>query len=60
MRPQRSVWTNITCTGVLDNGANYDPSIDYAQIGILDAGECLVDNIQVDLQWEQLCFQRDL
>ena len=43
----KTVWTNVTCTGVLDNGANYDPSIDYAQIGILDAGECLVDNIQV-------------
>ena len=43
----KTVWTNVTCTGVLDNGANFDPSIDYAQIGILDAGECLVDNIQV-------------
>jgi regulation of enolase protein 1 (concanavalin A-like superfamily) len=45
---QKSVWTNIETTGVLDNGANYDPSIDYAQIGILDVGECLVDNIEVD------------
>ena len=45
---QKSVWTNIEVTGVLDNGANYDPSIDYAQIGLLDAGECLVDNIEVD------------
>jgi hypothetical protein len=44
----KSVWTNIEFTGVLDNGANYDPSIDYAQIGLLDAGECLVDNIEVD------------
>ncbi|MGA2684643.1 MAG: lamin tail domain-containing protein, partial [Verrucomicrobiota bacterium] len=43
----KSVWTNVTYTGVLDNGANYDPSIDYAQIGILDTGECLVDNVQV-------------
>ncbi|MGA2247130.1 MAG: lamin tail domain-containing protein [Verrucomicrobiota bacterium] len=43
----KTVWTNVTCTGVLDNGANYDPSINYAQIGLLDAGECLVDNIQV-------------
>ena len=25
-----------------------NPSIDYAQIGLLDAGECLVDNIEVD------------
>ena len=42
----KTVWTNITWTGVLDNGANYDPSIDYAQIGLLDAwrmsgGQCL-------------------
>ena len=45
---QKSVWTNIECTGVLDNGANYDSWIDYAQIGLLDVGECLVDNIEVD------------
>jgi regulation of enolase protein 1 (concanavalin A-like superfamily) len=45
---QKSVWTNIETTGVLDNGQNYDSSIDYAQIGILDVGECLVDNIEVD------------
>ena len=44
---QKSVWTNIETTGVLDNGENYDSSIDYAQIGILDVGECLVDNVQV-------------
>jgi regulation of enolase protein 1 (concanavalin A-like superfamily) len=46
----KTVWTNITWTGVLDNGANYDPAIDYAQIGLLDAGECLVDNIQVNYE----------
>ena len=45
---QKSVWVDIENTGVLDNGANYDPSIDYAQIGPLDVGECLVDNIEVD------------
>ena len=45
---RKSVWTNIETTGVLDNGQNYDSSIDYAQIGLLDAGECLVDNIEVD------------
>lgn len=44
----KSVWTNITYTGVLDNGANYDATIDYAQIGILDVGECLVGNINVN------------
>jgi hypothetical protein len=45
---QKSVWTNIETTGVLDNGANYDSSIGYAQCGILDVGECLVDNVEVD------------
>ena len=45
---QKSSWVDIENTGVLDNGPNYDPSIDYAQIGLLDAGECLVDNIEVD------------
>jgi len=45
---KKSSWVDIENTGVLDNGANYDPSIDYAQIGLLDAGECLVDNIEVD------------
>ncbi|MGO8929000.1 MAG: lamin tail domain-containing protein [Limisphaerales bacterium] len=45
---QKSAWTNIECTGVLDNGQNYDASIDYAQIGVLDVGECLVDNVEVD------------
>ena len=44
---QKSVWTNIETTAVLDHGANYDPTIGYAQIGLLDAGECLVDNIEV-------------
>jgi hypothetical protein len=39
---------DIENTGVLDNGANYEASIDYAQIGLLDVGECLVDNIEVD------------
>jgi regulation of enolase protein 1 (concanavalin A-like superfamily) len=45
---QKSVWTNIEYTGVLDNGANYDAWIDYAQIGLLDVGECLIDNIEVN------------
>ncbi len=45
---QKSSWVDIENTGVLDNGQNYNPSIDYAQIGLLDAGECLVDNIEVD------------
>jgi len=45
---QKSSWVNIEATGVLDNGANYGSSIAYAQIGLLDAGECLVDNLEVD------------
>ncbi len=44
----KSQWVQIVNTGVLDNGANYDASIDYAQIGLLDSGECLVDNLEVD------------
>jgi hypothetical protein len=45
---QKSSWVTIANTGVLDNGANYDPSIDYAQMGLLDVGQCLVDNIEVN------------
>ena len=44
---QKSSWTNIEATGVLDNGTNYGSSIGYAQIGLLDVGECLVDNVEV-------------
>ena len=45
---QKSVWTNIENTGVLDNGANRESGILHAQIGLLDAGECLVDNLEAD------------
>ncbi len=46
---QKSSWVDIETTGVLDNGINYDSTgVRYAQIGILDVGECLVDNIEVD------------
>jgi len=48
MKAKKAPWTAIENTGVVDNGANYDTTIDYAQIGLLDAGECLVDNIEVD------------
>jgi hypothetical protein len=44
---QKSVWVNIESSGVLDNGANYERGILHAQIGLLDVGECLVDNIEV-------------
>ena len=42
----KSVWTNIEFTGTLDNGANYGSVIDYVQVGLLDVGECLVDNLR--------------
>jgi hypothetical protein len=45
---QKSVWTNIEYTGVLDYGSNFESGVLHAQIGILDVGECLVDNIEVD------------
>ncbi len=45
---QKSIWTDIETTGVLDNGANYESGILHAQIGVLDVGECLVDNLEVD------------
>jgi hypothetical protein len=44
----KSQWVDIENTGVLDNGENYESGILHAQIGLLDAGECLVDNIEVD------------
>ena len=44
----KSAWTNLVYTGVLDNGADYTANvIDHVQLGILDVGECLVDNIEV-------------
>jgi hypothetical protein len=44
----KSAWTNLEFTGVLDNGLNYtNGPIDYVQLGLLDVGECLVDNIEV-------------
>jgi hypothetical protein len=51
---QKSSWVDIEATGVLDNGTNFDPSINYVQIGLLDEGECLVDNIEVDFQGTNL------
>ena len=45
---QKSSWVDIESTGVLDNGSNYESGILHAQIGLLDTGECLVDNIEAD------------
>jgi hypothetical protein len=47
---QKSQWVTISNTGVLDNGTNYTAGISFAQVGLLDVGECLVDNVQVILQ----------
>jgi regulation of enolase protein 1 (concanavalin A-like superfamily) len=44
---QKSSWVNIETTGVLNNGQNYSGGISYAQLGLLDVGECLVDNVEV-------------
>lgn len=44
----KSSWTTIQYTGVLDNGSNYSgAAITFAQLGPLDPGECLVDDIEV-------------
>lgn len=45
---QKSQWVTISNTAVLDNGSNYTSGITYAEVGLLDAGECLVDNVQVN------------
>lgn len=45
---EKSEWTTIQATGVLDNGANYSSgSISFAQVGLLEAGECLVDDLEI-------------
>ena len=44
---KKSVWANIEATGVMDNGSTYGAAFSYAQIGQLDAGECLVDGVEV-------------
>jgi regulation of enolase protein 1 (concanavalin A-like superfamily) len=44
----KSVWTNLEFTGVLDNGNNYSGSaVDLVQLGLMDVGECLVDDVEV-------------
>jgi len=44
----KSAWTNLEVTGLLDNGANYNGGkIDLVQVGLLDVGECLLDNLEL-------------
>jgi hypothetical protein len=38
----KAPWTSIQTTGALDNGSSYTP----LQVGLLDVGECLVDNLE--------------
>jgi len=40
----KAPWTTIQTTGVLDNGSG---SFSPVQLGLLDAGECLVDDVEV-------------
>ena len=56
-RPQKSAWTNIETTGVLDNGANYESGIDYAQIGIAGRRRMSGGQHRSGLQRQQLRFQ---
>ena len=45
---QKAPWTDIEATGVLDNGGGYNGGpIDLVQIGMLDVGECLIDNVEL-------------
>ncbi|MCX7872666.1 MAG: lamin tail domain-containing protein [Verrucomicrobiae bacterium] len=45
---EKSEWTTIQATGVIDNGANYaSGTISFAQVGLLEAGECLVDDLEI-------------
>jgi hypothetical protein len=43
----KSTWTTIEHTGVLDQGRNFSGGILNAQLGPLDEGECLIDNVEV-------------
>jgi hypothetical protein len=40
----KAPWTTVQTTGVLDNGSG---SFSPVQLGLLDAGECLVDDVEV-------------
>ena len=42
----KSAWTTIQINGTLDDGALYDGGISFVQLGLLDGGECLVDNVE--------------
>jgi hypothetical protein len=61
----KAPWVIVETTGTLDNGKNYNSSVtenegnpgilsagqcQYAQIGLVDVGECLVDDVEVNKQ----------
>lgn len=43
----KSDWTNVEATGVLELGSNYGSGITNAQLGVLDVGECLIDDVEI-------------
>ncbi|MGD0537974.1 MAG: lamin tail domain-containing protein [Verrucomicrobiota bacterium] len=44
----KSSWTNLEVTGLLDNGSTYNgAAVNFVQVGLLDVGECLIDNVEV-------------
>ena len=43
----KAAWVNIESFGQLDNGASQEANIAHIQVGIMDVGECLVDEIEV-------------
>src|SRR5437773_3848021 len=43
----KAPWTNIEVTATMDNGSDYnDSGVDLVQVGLLGAGECLIDNVE--------------
>src|SRR5207249_11297093 len=41
----KAPWANIEVTATMDNGSDYnDSGVDLVQVGLLCAGECLIDN----------------
>jgi len=44
----KAPWTTIQTTGTLNYGANFNTQpVGYAQLGLMDAGECLIDTVEV-------------
>ena len=44
----KSSWTNIEATSILDNGSFFTgTTLSWLQIGLLQSGECLIDNVEL-------------